>query len=243
MTGGASGGGVQHKAVQCLGDPLSAPLPEGAEAPAHGETPGKQRRYSVEQYIAMWEKENGREMTAAQKRTLDRGCIGITALNLDAVNPPLDEAYATFEKAKEAVDAKNAFLEQHKNETDPLTGAKYSDQKAFLFAKLFWSNQNSDREKRKNPHTDAYQPDAATDRIDMSNYRYRAQPGYINFDYGFWDEDSQCFWHANHAQPGMKVYQSTKEKFARGYVDFDRIIYCVGVAKHYNAPTAARRSN
>jgi hypothetical protein len=73
----------------------------------------------------------------------------------------------------------------------------------------------------------------------MSDYHYRDQPGYINFDYGFWDEETNCFWHANHAQPGMIVYQSTKEKFAAGYIDFDRIVYCAAIARNYNAMNAA----
>ena len=28
----------------------------------------------------------------------------------------------------------------------------------------------------------------------------------------------------------MKVYQSTKEVFAKGYVDFDRVIFCAAIA-------------
>lgn len=73
-------------------------------------------------------------------------------------------------------------------------------------------------------------------------------PTYVNFDYGFWDPDSQCFWHANHMQyddPEMQVadpmivLQSTKEKFIKGYVDFDRIIFCVGLQKQYQPEGAA----
>ena len=37
----------------------------------------------------------------------------------------------------------------------------------------------------------------------------------------------------------MKVYQSTKEKFAAGYIDFDRIVYCAAIAKNYNPQGAA----
>jgi len=225
-------------AVQCLGDALDKPLAEGAEAPAHGETPGKQRRYSVEQYIEMWEAERGRAMTAAEQKTLARGCIGITALNLEAGNPPLDHAYASFDQAMKVVDEWNAFIEAHKGETTS-DGQKVGDFKAILFAKLFWSNQSPDPEARKKPDEDAYQPDPKTGKVDMSDYKYRAQPSYINFDYGFWDEGSNCFWHANHAQPGMKVYQSTKDKFSKGYIDFDRIVYCAAIARSYKPANAA----
>lgn len=61
-------------------------------------------------------------------------------------------------------------------------------------------------------------------------------------------EASQSFWHANHMQDEgeqgekqpMIVYQSTKDKFAAGYFDFDRIIYCVGLATGYDPAGAAK---
>ena len=238
---GASAPPVQAKAneaVQCLGDPLSESLPEGAEAPAHGETPGKQRRYSVDQYVAMWEADRGRAMTGPEKKTLARGCIGITALNLEAGNPPLEHSFASFDKAMKLVKEWNAFIEAHKGETTS-DGKKVGDFKAVLFAKLFWSNQSRDQDERKKPDKDAFLPDEETGAVDMSDYEYRAQPGYINFDYGFWDEASNCFWHANHAEPGMEVYQSTKDKFAKSYIDFDRIIYCAAIARTYKPAGAA----
>ena len=108
-----------------------------------------------------------------------------------------------------------------------------------LFAKLFWSNQSTDADARKTGDNAAYVADRDTGRVDMNGYKYRAQPGYINFDYGFWDDASQSVWHANHAEPGMKVYQSTREKFERGYVDFDRLIWCWAVAENYDAAKAA----
>jgi hypothetical protein len=223
-----------------LGSPLEKPLPAGAEAPAQGEAGDhKQRKYSVEQYVAMWEKDRGRKMTPAEQTTLARGCIGITALNIEAVNPPLDHAFATFDQAMALVKEWNAYLDAHKGETLQ-DGRKTDDLKAYLFAKLFWSNQDPDREKRKKPDDKAYRPDPKTGRVDMAAYEYRDQPGYVNFDYGFWDEDSQCFWHANHCQPGMVVYQSTKEKFTKGYIDFDRVIFCAAIASKYNPAAAAR---
>jgi len=225
-------------AVQCLGDPLDKPLAEGAETPEHGETPGKQRRYSVDQYIEMWEADRGKAMSATEKKTLARGCIGITALNLEAGNPPLNHAFASFDQAMKLVKEWNAFIEEHKGETSS-DGKKVGDFKAVLFAKLFWSNQSRDAEERKKPDKDAFLPNEKTGEVDMSDYEYRAQPSYINFDYGFWDEGSNCFWHANHAEPGMEVYQSTKDKFAKGYIDFDRIVYCAAIARSYKPATAA----
>jgi hypothetical protein len=229
---GQAGGGP----VQRLGYNLDEPLPEGAEAPAHGAERG-QRRYSVEQYIDMWEKEQGRKLTDREKKTIDRGCIGITANNLSGGgNPPLDNAYSTFEAAHDAMGRMNESLDALR--AKPETAAQAQGKHAVVFAKMFWSNQDPDPEKRKKPDDKAFRPDEHG-KVDMSGYEYRAQPGYINFDYAFWDEASQSFWHANHSQPGMKVYQSTKDRFARGYIDFDRVIYCVAIAENYDPGLAA----
>ena len=82
----------------------------------------------------------------------------------------------------------------------------------------------------------------------MTGYEYKAQPGYVNFDYGWWDDASHSFWHANHmqykdpvkrAKDPMKVYQSTKEHFIRGYKDFDRCIFGVALATNYDPGKAA----
>jgi len=185
----------------------------------------------------MWEAEQGRKLTAREKSTLARGCIGITATNLSGGgNPPLDNAFSTFEAAHKFMDGKNKELDDMRS--NPETASLAEGKHAVLFAKLFWSNQNPDTDKRKDPSPDAYQPDE-DGRVDMGDYRYRAQPGFVNFDYGFWDESSSSFWHANHSQPGMKVYQSTRNKFAAGYADFDRVIYCVAIATNYDPGLAA----
>src|SRR6185295_5830943 len=67
--GGATGA-VQHQAVQLLGKPLDKPLDATDPAPAHGEVAGKQRKYSPEQYIEMWEKEQGHPLSADGKATI-----------------------------------------------------------------------------------------------------------------------------------------------------------------------------
>jgi hypothetical protein len=120
-----------------------------------------------------------------------------------------------------------------------------------MFGKLFWSNQTGS--DRTEPDEDAFPSDSRTGEIDLrdfrSNYHYRAQPGgYINFDYAFYDEGSNSFWHANHMEYSdpekresdpMKVYQSTPSSFAAGYQDFDRVVYGVALAKTFEAKTTA----
>ena len=264
MTGPAAGRtAVQSKAVQRLGTPLDEELPSGADTPEYGETKGKQRRYSIDQYVAMWEKEQGRKMTASERQTIERGCIGITAMNLQGGGNPLNNAeacYGTFDQAYQEMKKKNDSLDWWSK--IPIIGNFVSKTRYVLFAKLFWSNQSADWDERLKPDPNAYKPDPKTGKVDMSGYDYEPQSrwktdpntgakvksSYVNFDYGFWDEKSNCFWHANHCQykdpvraanDPMKVFQSTKEKFTKGYIDFDRIIFCIAKAENYDPGLAA----
>jgi hypothetical protein len=248
----STGGAVQSKAIQKIGVGLDEKLPAGQEAPAFGEIEHKQRKWSPDQYIAMWEKEQGRSMSDDERTTIKRGCIGITAANLNGGGNPLDYAegiWGNFEQAHAAMVEKNKKLDA---DPESAGGARY-----VVFAKLFWSNQSSKWEDRLKPDDKAFKPDPKTGEVDMTGYNYKAQSkwdvddkgnkkksGYVNFDYGFWDESSHCFWHANHMDYGdperpMIVLQSTKSKFIAGYIDFDRVIFCIARAHDYDPGLAA----
>jgi len=246
--------------VQRIGTPLDQELAEGQAAPAFGEDKGHQRKWSPEQYIAQWEAEQGRKMNAQERATIDRGCIGITAANIAGGGNPLDYAegiWGDFEHAQVAMREKNKLLNDAAAAGNPVDSSRY-----VLFAKLFWSNQSEDYEERFKPDDKAFLPDEDTGEVDMTGYEYRAQSrykkdpktgeqkksSYINFDYGFWDDSSNCFWHANHmqykdpkkrAESPMMVLQSTKSKFVKGYLDFDRIIFCIAKSEHYDPGMAA----
>lgn len=222
-----------------LGTPLGQELPAGAEKPKYGEDSGEQRRYSRPQYTAMWEAEQGRPITWAEHQTIRRGCIGISAQNIGTRNPPVNEVYSTFSKAKSIADARNAGLE------------RYPSKPWVVFGMHFWSNQDPDEKKRETADPLAFLPDA-DGKIDLSAYRAYARPGFVNFDFGFWDEVSGSIWHANHYEKGptdpMQVFQSTMAKFAKqfdengdrryGYRDFDREGWGVAQASSYD-PTKA----
>lgn len=226
-----------------LGYPLGKALPAGAPTPLTDETDHREWRKS--DFHAFWEQEQGRKLSAAEKKTIDRGCIGITANVLEGGgNPSLDEVYDDFNKAHAAMVKHNSTF----------WNTYISSTRYVLFAILFWSNQDPDPAVRKNRDPSAFLADPVTRRIDMSGYRFRRQPGRVNFDFGFWDASVQSFWHANHADSDLSdpmiVYQSTKDRFARridlgggdiryGYVDFDRVGYGVAVANNYD-PTKAR---
>ncbi len=249
------GGGekaVQSKAVQFLGTPLGEKLPDGAEKPAWGEDVD-QRRYSREQYEHMWEAEQGHKLGAGEKSTIERGCIGISANNIAGGGNPLDFSEANFDNfdfAHKYMEMKNKELAEMraKPETAHLApaGGEY-----ILFAKQFWSNQKDEDGANTKPDDTAFKGDPKTHRMDMSGYQYKAQPGFVNFDYGFWDDNSNAFWHANHMEykdpdkkkkDPMKVFQSTKEHFIAGYTDFDRVVFGVAFAKNYDPGKAAINS-
>jgi Domain of unknown function (DUF4157)/Microbial transglutaminase len=259
-SGPGTAGAVQH-AVQFIGTPLDKKPPADEPKPAFGEDKGTQRRFSPEQYIAMWEKEQGRTMSADEKHTINRGCIGITAANLEGSGNPLSTAektYATFELAHKYMADHNKLLDDAAKQP----GATVGPARYVMFAQLFWSNQSADYDERFKHDDKAFLPDPKSGEIDMKDYKYRAQSrikkdavtgadvktSYVNFDYGFWDEASNCFWHANHmqykdakraAEDPMKVLQSTREKFVKGYFDFDRIVFGVAFAHNYNPGLAA----
>lgn len=171
------------------------------------------------EYIEKWEKEHGTVMTFGQKRTLAKGCIGITALNLFSLgNPDLSECYDTFAQVWEAKQKMNEFL-----------ASRFPDRRALIFSKRFWSSGME------------FEPDPKTGKVDMSGYRYQRRPGFTNFDYGLYDEKTGKWWHANHcdapflADPDckgpMEVYESNLQYYSQPLADFDRQVFCVAVTQ------------
>ena len=229
---------VPRRMVQRLGYPLGTQLPKAAEKPKYGDF-GDQRRYSVAQFERMWAAQF-HAMSPDETANVDRGCIGITVTNLgldSSTDPPLGEVYGRFDEARSVVADRNAGA-------GPIDPAK-PIHVWVMFAMLFWSNRDPDEAKRIKPDPKAFRPDPVSGKVDMTpifGNLGEARPGYVNFDFGFWDEQTQCFWHANHGKyAGMKtpeeVYQSTRAKFANKYwengeehvtyTDFDRVVYGV----------------
>lgn len=169
--------------------------------------------YSVDEYVKLWEEKNCRKMTDAERATLARGCIGITAVELGTSgNPNLNNCYSTLDQAKAR--AKEMQSDCAKSGRTPM-----------IFSKRFYSDGKP------------YTPDPTTGRVDMSGYTYKAKPKkeggtYVNFDYGFYDEASNSWWHANHKEPGMKVKRSTLEYYSQPLLDFDKQVFCVACGNH-----------
>jgi hypothetical protein len=257
--GSAAGGDTVQHAVQFMGKRFPEPPPASKSKPKRGKKTAQRREFSLEEYIAMWEKEQG-TMSAEQKETLKHGCIGITAANLEGTKDPLKIAnlkiFGTFEQAEHYMLTTNKMLDDAAKH-----GVTTDTARLVLFAKLFWSNQALDPKDRTqpNPNKQAFRPDPKTREVSMAGYHYEPRSvqqadgrykNLMNYDYGFWDQASRSFWHANHGQPAnppnkkakMMVLQSSRETFESKLNEegaFDRIVYCVARAHKYNPRLAA----
>jgi hypothetical protein len=170
--------------------------------------------YSMSEYIKMWERKAGRRMTKEERQRLAAGCVGITRLNLGGP-ALLSQCYDQFDQAKQWADDLEAVL----------------GQRPFIFSKRFWSMGG------------AFTPDPTTGKVDMSGYTGAMPPGEVNFDYAWYDEVNNTWWHANHCDPvisrgtcaaayrpweRMEVYQSTLEHYSDpDYFGADVQVFCV----------------
>jgi Microbial transglutaminase len=232
-------------------DPIAPGLPAGERT----------KKWSVTEYVAMWEKHHNVQMSAYERQQLARGCIGITNLNLrsGSSSPPLGMAFDDFAHARGVAKAINdvlaagptlekfahlvaghPLLKQVYNVVQSLPSRDPSQWRAVIFSKRFYSNQDPDYQSAQTPMPDAYGPVTPAGQVDMSSYGYMARPRpdapggpsyYVNFDYGWYDEDTGNWWHANHAEPGMTVYQSTLDHYSRRLLDFDKQVFCVAFAR------------
>lgn len=109
--------------------------------------------------------------------------------------------------------------------------------KAVVFSKRFFSRQEGTWEDKKQGDPTKFVPDE-NGQVDMTGYNYKGRANVrkgegnymINFDYGWWDPATDTWWHANHAEPGMTVYQSTLEYYSQPLVNFDRQTFVVAFA-------------
>ena len=181
------------------------------------------REFSVDEYIRMWEREQGRKVTAKEKEIIKRGCVGITEMNLygEKGGKPLDQYPCgnSFEKALKELNAWKTKIANFRRDPKLPEAQRENWQKieAVIYGKWIWSGNIE-----------------------------QAIPNAVNYDYGFWDEASQAFWHANHGEPKdpkdqdrMRVYQSSRKKFEEGYADFNTLTYYVAFAQNYDPRKAA----
>lgn len=212
--------GAQLDALYALYPEMNSLHPRGSK---------KRNTYAVDDYIDRWEKEHGHVMTAEEKRTLGRGCVGVSALTMpDLHNPDLSNCYDSFAEVWAAAKTMNSFLE-----------ASFPDKKAVIFSKRFWAGETE------------YKADPKTGKVDLSAHHNEPRPATddyspVNFDYGLYDEQTGMWWHANHCDfplsgslrcqqsfgsQRMKVYESNLQSYSQPLFDFDRQVFCVAVGR------------
>ncbi|HWO26266.1 MAG TPA: DUF4157 domain-containing protein [Kofleriaceae bacterium] len=133
-------------------------------------------------------------------------------------------------------------------------GARPEELRAVIFTTLFWSNQSPDWEARKQGDPNAFQP-GKYGQVDMSKYESLLQTTphgksnpegglnaeHTNFDFGWWDEETNTWWDADRGTntptgEGMTIYQRTLEGITKFYDPsgakmFDRQIFVVALAR------------
>jgi RHS repeat-associated protein len=174
------------------------------------------KEWTVDAFIKKWEADHGTTMTTKQKETLARGCIGVTALELGdnlgpRGRPPHTHSYSTLDRAQK--EAKRLEQDIKKNPD------KYpKNARVIIWSTRFWTNDAS-----------KFLPDK-NGKVDMSSWDASARPadasgGYTNFDYGLLDKKTGKWWHANHKDPGMIIYESTLSHYSRTLKDFNRQVF------------------
>lgn len=204
----------------CARQPV--PAPPSTLTPA----PCKEGKEHVDDYWERWKKENpgySDEQYKRMRETLDRGCIGVTCLNVgEEGNPDLSDCYDTYDAAKES---------QKEKDKSCACGTG----KPVVFSMRFWSNPGHDTDDPK-----AFTP-GPDHKVDMTPYvsgpRPWRRPGMVNFDYGWPSCPEKGLWtHANHAHnkpDAMYVYTDIWDPNS----DFDRQVYCVTCTKNdFNTP-------
>lgn len=193
------------------GQGVAAGLPAGTST----------KGYTLDTYIDMWEKQQGRKMSDDERKRLAAGCVGVTRTNLGG-SAATDQCYTGFAQAKKRADELQA----------------QSGVRPFIFSKRFWSMGKQF-------------PADAGGKVDMANDTNDAPAGEVNFDYGWYDEKNDSWWHANHCDPvtgsdrcresyddptkpnyRMRVLQSTLGHYSDpNYFGADKQVFCVAFSK------------
>lgn len=200
----------------------------------------------------------------AERTTLAAGSIGITALNLGrgGAPPPLELAFDTLERARRVQAALIAVLKHRPTDVAAKVAADRTLRdlarvvaaipadpdparwRPAIFSVRFFSRQGGTWDQRTEGDPTRFVADPRG-QIDLSGYAHAARadaaagPGalMLNFDYGWYDEATDSWFHANHGEPGMTIYQSRLAHFSRPLAAFDRQVFCVAFAAIGGRPT------
>jgi RHS repeat-associated protein len=195
------------------------------------DTDGLRKDSSRGSYWREWKKNNpnrDKNGDSQRKKTLNRGCVGITCLNLGT--PGMPDTSNCYRMRAQA-EARQA--EMKKNCECSGTSPNKTPSEPRIYSIHLWNDTGKDG---KNPDVTF---DSAG-KADMWNWDYDPQPSpddrWVNFDYG-WLNNSGTIQHANHLHDpwgkygSMKVYESTEAEWQRSYKDFNTEVWCTACNK------------
>jgi hypothetical protein len=201
----------------CYQNPIALIDPNGKQV----ESSATATKFSFNEYVDKFQNDNGRCMTPGELKTLKRGCIGVTMINLgQTIGNPKNIGNSYENSTNPCIAFKRALAKAKEIELD-------KGVKVLVYSTRFWTDDTS-----------KYRGDAS-DIVDMRGAKFKSRvlnnEVFINFDFGFYDEETNSFWHANHChhcEDGdgndmgpMTVYKSDFNKFTRPLLDFNRTIF------------------
>ena len=199
---------------------------------------GKDHQWaSREDYIKYWENNHGMKMSKQQISILNKGCVGITLLNLGyggGLPQPVSPAYGGEKGIYKALDMAKKMNKVLKDNP----GSYAEGTKVVIYAMRFYAKDNTFLTDKDG-------------KVDMSKFNWSeplTRPGffdknkngifdkedsnYVNFDFGLYDFSGRKSWfHADHCHKcradigEMTVYESSFKYFTRPLEDFNRIIF------------------
>jgi hypothetical protein len=120
------------------------------------------------------------------------------------------------------------------------------DWEAVIIYKDLWSGQTEtpfalgkagstgfSLEGAETPDPARFAPDPQTGRVDMSNDLYQGRPGCLNFDYAWYDPETNSWWGADHddfdPEHPMRVKQMTDGHLFASSLDFDTSVFSIEI--------------
>ena len=202
----------------------------------------EQIRMTRDRYWEKWKADNPgltKEQYDWAEEELNRGCVGITCMNLGKTrptkgNPPdLRRCFDTRPNAEREQEnmMKSCYCQKQKDHA--------GDSQPRLFSIHYWAI-GRDGEGRQFKPSGRKKDEGHVPSI---KYWWRRKDkdkardeGFANFDFGWVDPDTDRIWHADQyhkPEKGveMTVYNSSAEKWAESYRDFSGEVWCVACDK------------
>jgi RHS repeat-associated protein len=160
--------------------------------------------WTFQEYCQKWEAEHGTTMTNTQMSVLAKGCIGVVMLELGITgNPSLIDGYDSFNKAKEMADK---LQEDITNNPE-----KYpANARVVIYGMLFQSDDNTAFRSNQNGRMSL----SDADLVEIDNEA--RGDNRMNFDFGLYNPTTNRIYDANHANPGMRIFENTINQFING---------------------------